>query len=304
MLACSIGIMAYNEEENIGSLLESLLNQELKSGIIEEIVVVASGCTDRTEHVVIEYAKENDKIKLLTQAKREGKASAINYYLRRTSAEIVILESADTLPQKDTIEKLIRHFQCPDIGMVGGHPIPVNEKNTFMGFVVHLLWHLHHEIALKHPKCGEIVAFRNQFNEIPNDSVVDEAYIESIIAKAGYSIVYAPEAIVWNNGPDNVNDFIAQRRRIAAGHIKLKVAANYSVATKNSFRILFVLIKDQIKQLLWIFCAIFLEGYGRFLGLKDCCFNRKKHSIWEIAQSTKQNIKHKHDKISCDNTTV
>ena len=44
-LTCSIGIMAYNEEANIGRLLKAVLSQKLKTVAITEIVVVASGCS-------------------------------------------------------------------------------------------------------------------------------------------------------------------------------------------------------------------------------------------------------------------
>ena len=304
MFTCSIGIMVYNESANIGSLLDALLHQKLKSGIIKEIVVVASGCTDNTEEIVKQYSQKNRKVKLLVQEKREGKASAINYYLSRTKTEIAILESGDTLPQDDTIEKLICRFKDPQIGMVGGHPIPVNDKNCFLGYTVHLLWHLHHLIASKHPKCGELVAFRNKVSEIPISSAVDEASIEALITEAGYTLQYAPDAIVWNKGPDTITDFIAQRRRIAAGHVNLKQTEGYSVSTSNSLRILVVLIKDQLMQLLWTFGGIFLEAYGRILGFKDCYIKRRDHRVWKIAESTKRDIKVEHDKSVTENTTV
>jgi glycosyltransferase involved in cell wall biosynthesis len=53
-----VGICAYNEEKTIGGLLSSLLNQSLSNFIINKIIVVASGCTDRTEDIVREFAKK------------------------------------------------------------------------------------------------------------------------------------------------------------------------------------------------------------------------------------------------------
>lgn len=49
MFNLSVGIMAYNEEANIGRLLGSVLGQRFTHGYLKEIIVVASGCTDRTE---------------------------------------------------------------------------------------------------------------------------------------------------------------------------------------------------------------------------------------------------------------
>jgi glycosyltransferase involved in cell wall biosynthesis len=64
-MACSIGIMAYNEEANIGGMLgmlgklEALVSQRTAKVTITEIVVVASGCTDRTESVVQDWARRD-----------------------------------------------------------------------------------------------------------------------------------------------------------------------------------------------------------------------------------------------------
>lgn len=294
MLKCSIGIMVYNEEANIASLLDALLQQELTSGVIEEIVVVASGCTDNTENIVKSYLPKDARLKLLKQIQREGKASAINYYLARTTTEIAILESGDTLPHKNAIEKLIRPLEDPTIGMVGGHPVPINETDSFLGYTVHLQWHLHHKISLRHPKCGELVAFRNIFHSIPNASAVDEASIEAIITTAGYRITYAPDAIAWNKGPTTISEFLTQRRRIAAGHFALKKTDGYAVATQSSSRVLMILLKDQIRKVGWTFGAIILEAYSRFLGFKDYFLKARQHHVWEIVPSTKEDLRTPH----------
>jgi glycosyltransferase involved in cell wall biosynthesis len=42
-IACSMGIMAYNEEANIGRMLEALVSQRTARVTLTEIVVIASG---------------------------------------------------------------------------------------------------------------------------------------------------------------------------------------------------------------------------------------------------------------------
>src|SRR5512139_1341907 len=96
LLRCSVGVTAYNEEANIGPLLEALLQQHLYDVQISEIIVVASGCTDNTVPIVESYITENPQIKLLIQPKREGKTAAINLFLANASEEICVLESGDT----------------------------------------------------------------------------------------------------------------------------------------------------------------------------------------------------------------
>ena len=291
MIRCSVGIMAYNEEKNIARLLSALLKQKLEEVEVEEIWVVASGCADRTEEIVRDFSKNDRRIRLLLQEKREGKASAINLWLKNASAEILVLESADTIPEKDTIEKLVSPSQNPKIGMTGARPIPTNDPKTFMGFAAHLLWNLHHSISLKNPKMGEMVAFRKIISEIPQNTAVDEASIEAAVKKLGYQVKYAPEAIVRNRGPENVSDFLKQRRRIQAGHLELRKKEKHKVSTAGLGNILAALFENFYFDWRFFFftpLVISLEFFARLLGWYDWRFKKKKHSIWEIAESTKK----------------
>ncbi len=102
----SVGVCAYNEEKNIGRVLESLINQKTKKINIDEIFVVSSGCTDNTNNIIREFENKDKRIKLIDQKEREGKSSAINLFLKNAKNEILVLESGDTTPDVDTIEKL------------------------------------------------------------------------------------------------------------------------------------------------------------------------------------------------------
>jgi cellulose synthase/poly-beta-1,6-N-acetylglucosamine synthase-like glycosyltransferase len=112
--------MAYNEAANIGRLLEGLLNQKTEKVAIDRIIVVASGCTDGTEDIVCEVAEKDSRVELLVQEKREGKASAVNQFMRNIDHKIVVMQSADTVPVEGTIEALVSPFEDPNVGMVGG----------------------------------------------------------------------------------------------------------------------------------------------------------------------------------------
>ncbi len=290
MIHCCIGIMAYNEQANIGQLLDALLVQKTKTVSIEEIIVVASGCTDRTEAIVKESAAQDCRIQLLHQPQREGKASAVNLLLKNTQQEVVVLQSADTLPTPGTIEALVSPFADPQVGMVGGRPVPTNSPHSFMGYGVHLLWNLHHRVALQRPKMGELIAFRHIFRQIPYDSAVDEASIEPLVIGQGMQLLYAPEAIVYNKGPETIQDFLKQRRRIFAGHLYVKDTVGYQVSTMNGGRIAWLLLKNfklNWRSLLWGVTIVALEIFARLSGAYDYIIWKRKPFAWAISETTK-----------------
>ncbi|QBD79386.1 glycosyltransferase [Ktedonosporobacter rubrisoli] len=291
-VGCSIGIMAYNEEANIARTLRAVLAQEGPSICIKEVIVVASGCTDHTVPIVSEIAEEEPRVRLLVQEKREGKASAINLFLKKATSEVAVLIGADVIPDEVAIENLCSPFQNPEIGMVGGRPVPVNDPATFMGHAVHLLWRLHDRVARIHPKLGEVIAFRNVISGIPTNSAVDEISIQALISQLGYKLVYNPACVVYNKGPITVRDFLKQRRRIYAGHLKVKAQQNYEASTMKIGPIVRQLIytrdftMSSPRQAFWTLGAVSLEGLARMQGYYD--FMRKReHHIWQMVETTK-----------------
>ncbi|MFW9876719.1 MAG: glycosyltransferase [Candidatus Thorarchaeota archaeon] len=283
----SIGVIAYNNEDTIGSLLETILNQKTKVVNIKEIVVVSSGSIDKTNEIVKNFCEKNRKIKLVIQKRREGKYSAINEFLKVAKYNILVLESADTIPKNDAIENLCKPLNNKKIGIVASHPVPKKSNKNYLGYVVKLQWLLHHKISLEKPKFGELIAFRNLFKKIKN-TAVDEEHIAMLIQNSGFKGVYAQNAIVYNFGPETVSDFLKQRRRIYCGHLELKKKNNYKTPTIGNFYMLKILLKEiKHSKVFPVTLAILLEGYGRVLGLYDY-YTNKKHYIWEVVERTKK----------------
>ncbi len=291
-VGCSIGIMAYNEEANIARTINAVLKQEGPSIRVEEVIVVASGCTDRTVPTVAEIALKEPRVRLYIQEKREGKASAINLFLKQTTSEVAVLVGADVIPEESALEHLCSPFLDPKVGMTGGRPVPINDVSTFMGHSVHLLWRLHDRLARTHAKLGEIIAFRTIVPSIPTNSAVDEISIQAVISQLDYQLQYRPECVVYNKGPLNVRDFLKQRRRIYAGHLKVRAQQNYEASTMKASPILRQLIAcrdftmSTPKQAAWTTGTILLESYARVQGHYDF-WRKREHHIWQMVDSTK-----------------
>ena len=289
-IPCSLGIMAHNEAANIGRLLARVAASRLERVRVAEIIVVASGCTDDTEAIVRAAAAADPRIRLISQPTRQGKASAMNLFLRDAACDVLVLSSADLLPSEDAIERLVSPFAEPEVGMTACRPEPVNDPATFMGFAAHLLWDLHHQMNLAGFKAGEMIAFRKVFTRIPPHTAVDEASVEPLIRGQGYGVRYVPEAVVYNKGPETVEEFLRQRRRIYAGHLEMQAALGYSVSTMSGGKIAGLLLRNldwRPRQLWWTARVVALEVYGRYLGRQDYRA-RRSHTVWEIAATTKE----------------
>jgi hypothetical protein len=285
--------MAYNEAANIASAIETILQQHLTTAHVVELIVVASGCTDGTVPLVTAIARDDARVRLLVQEQREGKASAINLFLRAARSPILLLVGADVLVEDGALDALLRHFGDPRVGMAGGHPLPVNDERTFLGHAVHLQWRLHDRVARDAPKLAEVVAFRNVVPRIPPDSAVDEISLQALITQLGYRLVYEPRAIVYNRGPATVRDFLRQRRRIYAGHLRVRRQQAYAASTMSLGRVGRALLAlhpfTSPRAACWTLCAVGLEALARVLGHYDYWRNRPHH-VWEMVATTKPRI--------------
>jgi cellulose synthase/poly-beta-1,6-N-acetylglucosamine synthase-like glycosyltransferase len=245
-IRCSVGITAHNEEANIGQLLEAICYQRLHLVEISEIIVV--------------------------QEKREGKTSAINIFLANAREQICVLESGDTLPHEDAIENMVRMFDDPAVGMTGAHKVPVNTPEQITGYLSHLRLKMEHQLCLEIPRLGELIAFRKVFDYIPPDVAMDEAFVEALVIRRGLQVRYAPDAVVFNMGPETVGDFIKQRRRNYAGHLHLKEKYGYQVSSLESGRVLRLALGEiwGAIRLIWILFALgTIEVVSRVLGWWD-----------------------------------
>lgn len=290
-LRVAMGITAHNEGRNLGRLLERLRTLELREADLR-IVVVASGCTDDTAAVAERAAARDGRIRLVVDPERRGKATAINQFIATSpDADIFVMESADTLPDPGAIEALVARFAEPRVGMVGARPVPEDDDSTFLGYAVQLLWRLHHAVASRSPKQGELVAWRNVVPRLPEDVAADEAYLEAEVTRAGYTLAYEPAAIVHNRGPATVGAFLLQRRRNHAIHRQLAARTEYRPATRDHLLVARLGLAELLHRpgrAHWLVGAALLEAWASALGWWDHVIARRSHTVWTIVEGTKE----------------
>jgi O-antigen/teichoic acid export membrane protein/glycosyltransferase involved in cell wall biosynthesis len=231
-LRVAVGVMAHNEEANVSRCLESLLSQPLSGDVaLGQVVVVASGCTDRTVELAQAAARRDSRVKVVVEPARRGKATAVNRFLAVTDEPVCVVTGGDVVFAPGSLQKLVRPLCDPEVGMTGARPVPTNARHGVVAEAVHILWQLHHHAASRRPKMGEAVAFKRAFDAIDPTTLVDEASIESAIAARGLELRYVPEATVYNRGPATLRELFAQRQRIHLGHLALAARHGYQPAT-------------------------------------------------------------------------
>src|ERR1700704_5211095 len=92
-LRVTIGIPAYNEENNIIPLLTSLVNQKTSQVVVEKIIVMSDGSSDNTVGSV--KLLKNKKIHVIDDSRRIGKPARLNELFDEITTDFVIILDAD-----------------------------------------------------------------------------------------------------------------------------------------------------------------------------------------------------------------
>ena len=116
----SVITISFNNEEDISSTLESVINQTYDN---LEYIVIDGKSTDGTIDIIEKYI---DKIDVFVSEPDKGMYDAINKGIEAATGDVIgLIHAGDRLYEKDTISKIAQHFQQnPAIdGMYGNSKI-------------------------------------------------------------------------------------------------------------------------------------------------------------------------------------
>ena len=301
----SIIICAYNEESGIGRLLKNLGKQRQPPEITDhEIIVVASGCTDRTVLIVKECMVEDSKIKLIQEKERRGKAAAMNRAFKVASGELVVSIPADVQPSEDGLYHLLVPFRDPTVSAVSGNPTqhPKSLKSGFLAKIANITYAFWvkqmktlNDAGLAAHSSGEFMAMKAEVTKhIPEESAAEDSYI-SVMARRKGHIIFASKAIVYNIMPSNIIDYINQRRRWLYGHFQThRLTGEYPTVmdtlifhrTKLAMSIFKEVFLENPKRLLYFFATALVEAGIYALAVTNTIM-RRRYAVWPMIKSTK-----------------
>ncbi len=214
-------IMSYNEAKVIEKKIKNSLELDYPKDKLE-IFVVDSASNDGTQDIVKKYSGQ---VKLIEQGERKGKASAINYGMKYASGDVIIITDSNAMMNKEAIKKIARHFSNKSIGGVCGRFEARDIRDTSIGAGGSIYWKIE-KFLRKHESdidsaihmSGEITAFRKGVIKEVDESSLSEDFDMAIrIRKAGFRIMYEPDAIAFEPAPENVKDLLTQKKRITIG---------------------------------------------------------------------------------------
>lgn len=293
-LSVTVGIPAYNEEDNIQELLRALLLQRQNKTKLAEIIVVSDGSTDKTVEKVDQV--RNKIIKLIINKKRQGQAMIQNVIVKKNKGDILVFLNADVqIKDKFFIEKLVTPILLnKKVGIVSPRVIPLPSQVLLESIInysvciknkIYSSWRDGNNIFNCH---GRARAFSKDFlKELQWKEVLSEdGYSYLLCIKKGYQFAYQPNTQVFYRSPVNFKDHQRQSSRFLNSVEELSKYFQRSFVEKE-----YNLPKKTVLKefLLYFFKNPFLAGaYFTILSLVRILPYRNTNYIFEISSSSKR----------------
>ncbi len=218
----SIIIPTYNEELMIGDKIRNTfeLNYPKEK---REVIVVDSASTDNTVNIV----KNFDSLILITQKERKGKAHALAEAFKHAKGELLLITDADTMLNKDVLEKIVPFFADSTLGaatgrlsLLGKESASKTSEQAYKTFF-DILRIFESRIASTMIFNGPLMVFRANIIEPPSvNSVADDTEMALQVIRKGYRAIYVPEAVFFERVPASNNIRLRQKERRAQGLVQ------------------------------------------------------------------------------------
>jgi biofilm PGA synthesis N-glycosyltransferase PgaC len=268
----SVGLMAYNEELLIEANLRAMLAQRSDWAVVDEVIVVVSGSTDRTEEVVRAVAAEDCRVRLIVEDEKRGKVFSVQRFFFEARNELCVLGSSDVRATERCVESLVAPLLADGtVGMVGPRVEP-EYRGGFVPAMHRFLWAVHNRLARSNPKAGEVIAVRRDLAFIDPVAGCDEVLLEASVTRAGARVTYAPHAVVHNLSPMSFADYLAHRRRIHVMHLVTSRELGYepsSFSLLSGARVVAAEVCRRPPSAAVAVAVVVVEALGRALARRD-----------------------------------
>jgi cellulose synthase/poly-beta-1,6-N-acetylglucosamine synthase-like glycosyltransferase len=230
----SILIPARNEERVIGRILQRMTELTYPKDKME-VIVIDDASTDKTSAIANQYATTYEYIKVIRRSEKhggKGKASALNAGFKNSSGEIIFCFDADYYPQSNIIEKLVREFTDPKVGIVQGRITVLNEPHNVITRLVALEriggyridQQARGNLGLIPQFGGTVGGIRRTLLELlsgwDENTLAEDTELTFRAYLAGYKVRYVNEAECYEEAVESWQAYWKQRYRWAKGHMQ------------------------------------------------------------------------------------
>jgi cellulose synthase/poly-beta-1,6-N-acetylglucosamine synthase-like glycosyltransferase len=217
-------VAAYNEKDCIENKIRNSMELNYPKDKLK-LVWVTDGSDDGTPQKLRQYKN----VTVLHEEVRRGKINAMNRAVRYIKTPIIIFSDANTNLNRNSVREITNIFRDKSVGCVAGEKrIITLKKEKAVGAGEGIYWQyesviksLESQLNSVMGAAGELFAIRTElYDDVKEDTILDDFTISLEIAKKGYKIKYAPDAFASESGSLSIKEELKRKFRIASGGLQ------------------------------------------------------------------------------------
>jgi cellulose synthase/poly-beta-1,6-N-acetylglucosamine synthase-like glycosyltransferase len=298
----TIGIPAYNEEANIGNLLEDLRAQKTRRFSIAKIIVACDAPSDHTVEIVKRHANHDRRIKLVWGRKRMGQTARLNQLFHLNTSDYLVCFDADVaLPKATTLETLVMPLtKSSRVGLVGANLQPAKAENAFE-HAMNVMFEIWFQVRLQYlnghnifSHLGAAFAIKRELAQrvnFPAKIVANQHFLYITTIEKGWQFKFERKAKVVFRSPSCLADYRTQGSRALTE--KAQLVAYFGEHIRNYF-VTPASYKFKAIAITFLHSPLFTSvGLGLLVWIRlySLVKSAKKHSVlWDTPISTKRAV--------------
>ncbi len=224
----SVLMAVHNEEKILAEKIQSILNSNYPAHLYE-IIIGSDASNDRTNEILKNFREKHDNIQTVFFKERQGKIKIINKLIKKAKSDFILFTDADVIFTAETIYELIKYFKEKKIGLVDSNL--QKQETQKIGVAIQEKFYINFELSIKNkegiiagvmmgPFGGAYAIRKDLFENVPDNFLVDDFYINMKILQKNYWSINNPAAISYDNGTDDIKAEFKRKTRISTGNFQ------------------------------------------------------------------------------------
>lgn len=301
MKSVTVAIPAYNEEQNIESIIMQIIAQVQDGFKLNKIMVFSDGSVDKTNKIVKQMSRKNSLIELQPFRIREGKVKRLNQIYKYNKSDILFTFDGDiAIIDNMLLSKTVKFInQDKKTKVVAIHQVPIKTK-SFIGKSIYggyELWD-NTRLAIKNQDhiqnlYGAATAYTKDFLrtfKFPAGITDDRGYLY-IKAKDVNGFKYFKETEIYYLPVSTLHDFwklsdrsFNKNQETLKAYFGNRVDDYYYIPYQTKLR---AIVTTLTNNPLYGLLGFILNLLVRLFPLRDKLYS---NYMWEISKSTKKRV--------------
>lgn len=230
----SVLIPAHNEEVVIEDTIRAMLGQHYPKDKLE-VIIINDNSSDDTGSIIDSYARKHAYVKAIHTKPPyagKGKSGALNQGLAHASGDIIIVYDADNTPEPDSVKYLaLGLMQDKKAGAIVGKFRVINAQQNILTRLINIetltfqwlaqagRWFWFKMTTIPGTNFAIRRSILEELGGWDEKALSEDTELSIRVYNMGYYIRFFPEAVTWEQEPENLKVWWRQRTRWARGNL-------------------------------------------------------------------------------------